>query len=184
MATIRVLTEDDLPAVTELFGRVYSERHWISPAACESYFREMLFDNPWRDRIAALQLSLDTAAPSRPLLALSFGRTCRVSSSPEVRGAPTLRFGRRAVSPVAAEPVLPGNIRARRRRSRLRHDAGPSARCPARLRAAACIRRAHARLVARSNRSQEAPRRTARPCRTGRRAAADRLVSLLRAARA
>ena len=49
MATIRVLTEDDLPAVTELFGRVYSERHWISPAACESYFREMLFDNPWRD---------------------------------------------------------------------------------------------------------------------------------------
>ena len=49
MATIRVLSEDDLPAVTELFGRVYPGQHWISPAACEFYFREMLFDNPWRD---------------------------------------------------------------------------------------------------------------------------------------
>lgn len=49
MATIRVFAEDDVPAVAELFGRVYPDRRWTSPAACESYFREMLFNNPWHD---------------------------------------------------------------------------------------------------------------------------------------
>jgi len=49
MATLRILAEDDVPAVVELFGRVYPEHRWASQAACESYFREMLFDNPWRD---------------------------------------------------------------------------------------------------------------------------------------
>lgn len=49
MATIRVLAEDDVPAAAELFARVYPQHRWQSQAACESYFREMLFDNPWRD---------------------------------------------------------------------------------------------------------------------------------------
>ena len=49
MTTIRVLAEADLPAVVALFERVYPEHRWSSPAACESYFREMLFDNPWSD---------------------------------------------------------------------------------------------------------------------------------------
>lgn len=49
MTTIRVLAEADLPAVVALFGRVYPEHRWSSPAECESYFREILFDNPWRD---------------------------------------------------------------------------------------------------------------------------------------
>jgi len=49
MAKIRVLAEDDVAGVVELFGRVYPERRWTSPKACYSYFREMLFDNPWRD---------------------------------------------------------------------------------------------------------------------------------------
>lgn len=49
MATIRVFSEDDVPAAAALFGRVYPEYRWSSQAACESYFREMLFDNPWRD---------------------------------------------------------------------------------------------------------------------------------------
>lgn len=49
MATIRVLAEKDVPAVAELFGCVYPERRWTSPVACESYFREMLFNNPWHD---------------------------------------------------------------------------------------------------------------------------------------
>jgi len=49
MATIRVLAEDDVPAVAAVFARVYPEHGWNSQAACESYFREMLFDSPWRD---------------------------------------------------------------------------------------------------------------------------------------
>ena len=49
MATIRVLSEDDVPAAAALFARVYPQLRWHSQTACESYFREMLFDNPWRD---------------------------------------------------------------------------------------------------------------------------------------
>lgn len=49
MATIRVLAEDDVPAAAALFTRVYPQHRWHSQAACESYFREILFDNPWRD---------------------------------------------------------------------------------------------------------------------------------------
>ena len=49
MATLRILAENDIPAVAALFGRVYPEHRWVSQAACEAYFREMLFDNPWRD---------------------------------------------------------------------------------------------------------------------------------------
>ena len=49
MATIRIFAEDDVPAVAALFERVYPEQRWTSPAACEAYFREILFSNPWRD---------------------------------------------------------------------------------------------------------------------------------------
>jgi hypothetical protein len=49
MATIRAFAEDDVPAVAALFARVYPQHGWSSQAACESYFREMLFENPWRD---------------------------------------------------------------------------------------------------------------------------------------
>ena len=49
MTTLRIFAEDDVPAVVALFERVYPEHRWTSQAACESYFREMLFDNPWRD---------------------------------------------------------------------------------------------------------------------------------------
>jgi len=49
VATIRIFTEDDVPAVVALFERVYPEQRWTSSAACEAYFREILFGNPWRD---------------------------------------------------------------------------------------------------------------------------------------
>jgi hypothetical protein len=51
MATIRVIAEEDIPAVIALVARVYPEhpRRWRSSAECESYFREVLFNNPWRD---------------------------------------------------------------------------------------------------------------------------------------
>ena len=48
-ATIRAFAEGDVSAAAALFARVYPEYRWGSQAACESYFREMLFDNPWRD---------------------------------------------------------------------------------------------------------------------------------------
>lgn len=49
VVTVRNLAEDDVPGAAALFGRAYPEHRWASQAACESYFREMLFDNPWRD---------------------------------------------------------------------------------------------------------------------------------------
>jgi GNAT acetyltransferase-like protein len=49
MAKIRILAEDDVPAVAALFARVYPEHRWASQNACESYFKQMLFDHPWRD---------------------------------------------------------------------------------------------------------------------------------------
>jgi|SRR5579864_4039697 len=49
MATLRIFAENDIPAVAALFGRVYPAQRWASQAACEAYFREILFNNPWRD---------------------------------------------------------------------------------------------------------------------------------------
>jgi len=49
MATIRILSERDIPAVAALFARVYPGHRWSSQAECTSYFHEMLFRNPWRD---------------------------------------------------------------------------------------------------------------------------------------
>lgn len=49
MTTIRILAESDIPAAAALLGRVYPDHRWRSQAACEAYFREMLFNNPWRN---------------------------------------------------------------------------------------------------------------------------------------
>jgi GNAT acetyltransferase-like protein len=49
MATVRNFVEDDIPAVAALFERAYPDQHWASAAAREAYFRETLFDNPWRE---------------------------------------------------------------------------------------------------------------------------------------
>ncbi len=49
MATLRIFAEDDIPAVATLFGCVFPEHRWTSQAAYESYFRDMLFNNPWCD---------------------------------------------------------------------------------------------------------------------------------------
>jgi len=45
---IRPFTEQDVPAVVALFGQVYPEHRWPTRAACEQYFREIFFGNPWR----------------------------------------------------------------------------------------------------------------------------------------
>lgn len=49
MAAIRIFVEDDIPAVAGLCARIYPALRWSSPAAFESYFREMFFRNPWSD---------------------------------------------------------------------------------------------------------------------------------------
>jgi hypothetical protein len=46
---VHIFAEHDVPAVAALFARAYPHRRWASQAACESYFREMFFCNPWRD---------------------------------------------------------------------------------------------------------------------------------------
>src|SRR5215831_101934 len=49
MTSARAVVENDIPAVVALFERVHPAHRWQSRSACESYFREILFDNPWRD---------------------------------------------------------------------------------------------------------------------------------------
>jgi hypothetical protein len=46
---VRELTPEDLPAVVGLFEQVYPEQRWLSAQACERYFREIFFANPWRN---------------------------------------------------------------------------------------------------------------------------------------
>lgn len=47
--TIRIFSEGDIAAAAALFARVYPEHRWRSQSACEAYFHEVLFENPWRD---------------------------------------------------------------------------------------------------------------------------------------
>ena len=49
MAGVRPLATGDLPAVAQLFSRVYPQTHWNSPAECEAYFHQMFFGHPWVD---------------------------------------------------------------------------------------------------------------------------------------
>jgi hypothetical protein len=49
MLRIRELNETDVPAVVDLFERVYEKQRWSSRQACERYFHEIFFANPWRD---------------------------------------------------------------------------------------------------------------------------------------
>jgi hypothetical protein len=49
MTTLRAFSEDDIPAVAALLGRVFPEQRRSSQTACEAYFREIFFNNPWRD---------------------------------------------------------------------------------------------------------------------------------------
>lgn len=47
MAGIRPLAAGDIPAVAQLFSRVYPQNRWGSQSACEAYFHEIFFANPW-----------------------------------------------------------------------------------------------------------------------------------------
>lgn len=49
MSAVRAMREDDVPASVDLFERVYPQHRWRSRGACETYFRDILFANPWRD---------------------------------------------------------------------------------------------------------------------------------------
>jgi hypothetical protein len=64
MARVRELRADDLPAVVELFERVYPQHRWRSRAACEAYFREMLCESPWRDAGLPSWLAEDNGRPT------------------------------------------------------------------------------------------------------------------------
>lgn len=48
MAGVRPLATGDIPAVAQLFARVYPQTHWNSPAECEAYFHQMFFATPGR----------------------------------------------------------------------------------------------------------------------------------------
>jgi len=49
VTTIREFEEADVPGAVELFARIVPEHGWPTTAACERYFRQVLFDNPWHD---------------------------------------------------------------------------------------------------------------------------------------
>jgi len=45
---VRILSQEDVPAVAALFARAHPEFRWSSREACERYFQEILFEHPWR----------------------------------------------------------------------------------------------------------------------------------------
>jgi hypothetical protein len=47
MPGVRPLATGDIPAVAQLFSRVYPAQRWTSPAECEAYFHQIFFANPW-----------------------------------------------------------------------------------------------------------------------------------------
>lgn len=49
MPRVRAFCEADIAAVVNLFEQVYPGQRWPSRAACEQYFHEIFFSNPWRD---------------------------------------------------------------------------------------------------------------------------------------
>ena len=46
MAGVRPLAAGDIPAVAQLFSRVYPHARWNSQGECEAYFHEIFFANP------------------------------------------------------------------------------------------------------------------------------------------
>ena len=47
MPGVRPLATGDIPAVAQLFSRVYPRARWASQADCEAYFQQMFFASPW-----------------------------------------------------------------------------------------------------------------------------------------
>jgi hypothetical protein len=49
MAGVRPFATGDIPAVAQLFSRVYPHTRWNSQGECEAYFHQVFFANPWAD---------------------------------------------------------------------------------------------------------------------------------------
>ena len=49
VVAVREFSEGDLPEVVGLFQRVFPRHGWNSVEDCRRYFREVFFENPWRN---------------------------------------------------------------------------------------------------------------------------------------
>ncbi|ALA60759.1 GNAT family N-acetyltransferase [Nitrospira moscoviensis] len=49
MDRIRAFTESDIPAAARLYQAVFGGGRWAPSDALEDYFRDVFFENPWRD---------------------------------------------------------------------------------------------------------------------------------------
>ncbi|MGE0030811.1 MAG: GNAT family N-acetyltransferase [Steroidobacteraceae bacterium] len=101
MTAVREFAEKDIPAAADLLARVSPEHGWGRREDCESYFREMLFANPWRDldvpswvavqggRLAGFYAVMPRlmSLHGRPLRA-AVG--CQISVAPEFRRSPAM----------------------------------------------------------------------------------------------
>lgn len=61
MAGIRPFTPGDIPAVVQLFSRVYPGTRWLSQSECEAYFHHIFFANPWADPELPPWVAMDDA---------------------------------------------------------------------------------------------------------------------------
>jgi hypothetical protein len=61
MAAVRAFTPGDIPAVVQLFSRVYPATRWNSQAECEAYFQQIFFANPWVDPALPAWVAMDGA---------------------------------------------------------------------------------------------------------------------------
>lgn len=110
-AGLRELAEADLPAVAQLFERVYPQHRWADRAASESNLREVLFGNPWRDAALPSWIAVQDGrvigcagvVPRRMLLGARLMRAavgCLFMVDPESRGS--------LVAPRLARAMLDG----------------------------------------------------------------------------
>ena len=61
MAAVRPFSPGDIPAVVQLFSRVYPDARWNSHGECEAYFHHIFFASPWTDPALPAWVAMDGA---------------------------------------------------------------------------------------------------------------------------
>ena len=98
MAGVRAFAPADIPAVVQLFSRVYPDTRWNSQGECEAYFQHIFFANPWTDAALPAWVAMDGTRAAgfigvmpRPMRLR--GRTLRAAVVTQLMVEPDKRHG-------------------------------------------------------------------------------------------